>query len=92
MYSFLNYGTNEKEIKYSLLSHGTNEKERMYSFLNYETNEEKRRHSFLNYRCLAIASPGGQIFYSINVNSLLCVRDNAEQVADEPNCFFKPVF
>jgi hypothetical protein len=40
MYSFLNYGMNEKEIKYSLLSYGTNKKEQMHSFLNYETKNE----------------------------------------------------
>ncbi len=48
MFSFLNYGINNKKIKYLLLSYGTNDKKLMQSFLNYETNKEKLMRLFLN--------------------------------------------
>ncbi len=41
MYSFLHYGTKEKNQMYSFLNYGTNEKNQMYLFLTYGTNEEK---------------------------------------------------
>jgi hypothetical protein len=41
MYSFLRYGTKEKNQMYSFLNYGTNEKSQMYLFLTYGTNEEK---------------------------------------------------